>query len=198
VVRDYQKFVHGMRGMPGRTLTAGQSESLRQSIFDGRIVGAIKLYRRAIPDASWAEAQDYVGKLAVELNAKHPEKFAPPLKPWDLNWRLMAGCVVVELGVFAGYWMMMPTAAPAARLLAAAAGFFLAAGACFSLRLKAKWRTPAFAFCTALVGAATAEFSQGPLFGGLAFGACMGLSGLTRNRRNSTPTTTHLKRQTKG
>jgi len=78
VMRDYQKFVHGM---PSRTLPAEQSESLREAILDGDLILAIKLYRRTIPDDSLAEAHDYVGKLNAELKALHPEKFAlPPLK----------------------------------------------------------------------------------------------------------------------
>ena len=73
VVRDYQKYVHGM---PGQTLSAEQTELLRQAIFDGGLRSAIKVYRRLIPDASPAEAKDYIGKLALELKVEQPEKFA--------------------------------------------------------------------------------------------------------------------------
>jgi hypothetical protein len=66
VARDYQRFVYGT---PSRTLSAEQSESLRQAIFDGESVRAIKLYRRTIPDASLEEAQDCVQRLAAELRA---------------------------------------------------------------------------------------------------------------------------------
>jgi len=71
VVRDYQKFVHGM---PGRTLPAELIGSLRQAILERDLAGAVKLYRRTMPEASLAEAQDYVQRLAGELIAKHPEK----------------------------------------------------------------------------------------------------------------------------
>jgi serine/threonine protein kinase len=189
VVRDYQKFVYGI---PSRNLSAEQVESLRQAIFDGDIPRATRLYGRAIPDAGLPEANDYVEKLAAELKAKHPEKFAPPLKPWGLNWRLMGVCVVVELGVLAGYWLMMPPVAPAAKLFAAAAGFLLGVGAFFSLRLKAHWRGATWALCLVLAGYGMAQFSQLAFSGGLVFGAFMILSGLTRKRRKSTPSTTHV------
>src|SRR5208337_3858598 len=102
-------------GMPSRTLPAEQSELLRQAVFDGDIAGAIKLYRRTIPDVSLAEGRDFVVKLAAELKAKHPEQFKG-LKLRDLNWRVMGLCLVAGLGVFAGLWMIMPPVAPAARL----------------------------------------------------------------------------------
>ena len=117
VVRDYQKSVHGVAS---RTLSAEQNKSLLRTIFDGDIVGAIKLYRRTIPDASLAEARDFVGNLAADLKVKHPEKFTPPPKLWDLNWRTMDICLVVELGLFAGFWMMRPLWMPAMRLLVSA------------------------------------------------------------------------------
>jgi tRNA A-37 threonylcarbamoyl transferase component Bud32 len=192
VVQDYQKFVHGMPGMPCRTLTPEQSEPLRQAIFDGHVPRALKLYRRTIPEASWAEARNYVDKLVAELKATHPEKLAPPIKPWDLNWRLMGACLVVEFGVLAGVWMVIPLEAPGTRLLAAAAGFLLGTGAFFSLRLKAHWRGAAWALCLVLAGYAMTQFSQLAFAGGLVFGALMILSGFTPKRRKSAPITTHV------
>jgi hypothetical protein len=191
VVRDYQKFVYGLpsRGLPSRNLSAEQIESLRQAIFDGDIPSAIKLYRRTIPDAGLPEAYDYVGKLAVELKVKQPEKFAPPPNPWDLNWPLMGICLVVEIGVFAGFWMMMPPEAPEAKLFPAAAGLLLGACAFFSLRLKAHWRGATWALClvlAVLAGYGMAQFSQLAFSGGFVFGAFMILSGLTRKRHKST------------
>lgn len=186
VVRDYHKYVHGM---PSRTLSAEQSEALRQAIFERQLVTAIKLYRRTMPDASLAEAQDYVRRLAAELMAKHPEKFAPPPKPWDLNWRLMGVCLAVEFGVFAGFWMMRPPAVPSARLLGAAVGFVYGAGAFFLMRLAGFWRVIGWLLVLALLPVMVAfQFSQLDIYlGGLAFGACMIQSGSARRQRKSTP-----------
>jgi serine/threonine protein kinase len=59
--RDYQKFIHGM---PSRTLTSEQIESLRQAIRNLDLEEAWKLYRRTFPDASQLEAIHYVQKFS--------------------------------------------------------------------------------------------------------------------------------------
>jgi serine/threonine protein kinase len=59
--RDYQKFIHGM---PSRTLSSEQSESLRQAISNNNLEEAWKLYRRTFPDASQIEAIHYVQKFS--------------------------------------------------------------------------------------------------------------------------------------
>ena len=94
VLRDYQKFVHGS---PNRTLPAGQDELLRQAIFDRDVRGAARLYRRNFPGVSRDESTDFVARLNLELQAKEPEKFAPPRKLWDFNWRAMGLCLLIEL-----------------------------------------------------------------------------------------------------
>lgn len=185
LVRDYQQFVHGM---PSRTLSAERHASLRQAILDGDIVDAVKLYRRTLPDVSLAEADNYIRRLADELMSKNPEKFKP-LKLWDLNWRLMGVCVVVEFCVFAGFWVMMPPVSPVARLSAVAAGFLLGAGIFYSMRLKSsRKRTLCGVLSLVPAGLAVPLFSDGAYFGGLAFGACMILSGFTRKRPKFTRT----------
>jgi tRNA A-37 threonylcarbamoyl transferase component Bud32 len=166
VVRDYQKVIHGM---PSQTLSTEQSESLRQAIRDGDTVGAIKLVRRAFPDASLAVANAYLGKFAreelyrqrfpgaslkesregsekhyaeyiAELKAKHPGKFLPS-KPWDLNWWLMSKTLVVEAGLFAGLWLIAPPpVSPGTRLLVYAASFLCGVGIMTSSRVKSSWK----------------------------------------------------------
>jgi hypothetical protein len=59
--RDYQKFIHGM---PSRTLTSEQIESLRQAIRNLDLEEAWKLYRRTFPDASQLEAIHCVQKFS--------------------------------------------------------------------------------------------------------------------------------------
>jgi hypothetical protein len=172
-------------------LTPEQIESLRQAIFEGQIVWAINLYRRTVPDVSLAEAQDYVGTLAAELNAKHPEKFAAP-KPRALNWRLMLFCLLVEVGVFTAFWGMMRPATPSAKLVSFSVGFLFGAGTPLSTRLNPVWKQfLAWILClfmawVVLVPLAP-RFSSPDFFaGGLLFGVGMALSGLTRKRRKST------------
>jgi hypothetical protein len=173
--------------MPSQTLPAEEVESLRQSILDGDPVGAIRRYRRALPDAPLAEANGFVGKLSAELAVKYPEKFAP-LKPWNLNWRAMGICLILGVVVFAWVWTSNPPASPAARLAELSAGFIICAGACFSLRLKARWGR--WLYITFLVSVPLlTPFFQSPVyyFGGCVFGASMMVSGFTRKRRKTAP-----------
>jgi serine/threonine protein kinase len=197
MVRDYQKFVHGM---PSRTLSAEQRDSLRQAIFDGPIPSPATLYRRTFPGASRAEAQDYVGKVAAELLATHPEKLA---KPWDLNWQSMGACLLVELGVLASIWLMMPPVVPAARLFRYAVGFVFGAGALLLRRQHTLWqRMLAYLLFfllvfsgSSLVGPLLAAHPPSTLGSagrldfpvGLVLGICLIMSGFTRKRSKSTP-----------
>ncbi len=197
MARDYQKFVHGM---PSRTLSAEQLESLRQAIFDGPIPSPVTLYRRTFTGASRAEAQDYVGKVSAELLGTHPEKFA---RPWDLNWQSMGACLLVEVGVLASIWLMMPPEVPAARLFRYAVGFVFGAGALLLRRQHALWQRM-LAYLLFFLLVFSGSLLVGPLLSahprstlgsagqldfpiGLVLGACMIMSGFTRKRSKSVP-----------
>jgi hypothetical protein len=123
------------------------------------------------------------GTLTIQLNAKHPEIFSPPPRLWDLNWRAMGHCLVVELAVFAGLWIVMPPVTPAARLLAFAAGFPIGAGVILSLRLKSFWKRflvgPGILLFLALAFLFASAYSHEVIYflGGLAFGGVMIVSG---------------------
>ncbi|HUD47553.1 MAG TPA: serine/threonine-protein kinase [Candidatus Baltobacteraceae bacterium] len=188
VVRDYQKFVHGG---PIRALTPEQSQSLRQAIFDNDIQGAAKLYRQAIPEVSRDESFDFVAKLSVELKAREPEKFSPPVKIWALNWRAMGLCLAIELIVIVFACNSRFTIfyhAPTKELLGLASGFLLGAGIALSFRLRSYPKRFLVILSCILVGAlATSEFYAGNIyFTGLPLGALMIVCGFTRKRRKST------------
>ena len=189
VVRDYQKFVHGT---PSRALSPELSESLRQAILDGQLYRAINLYRHTIPDVSLAEARDYVETLAAELKTKQPEKFAAP-KPRDLNWRWMRICLVIELGVVAFFWGMMPRPVTTTTLLSSGVGFLVGAGLLLATRLKPVWKQfLAWLLCLLLawvvlvVGEVTPPARAEAFLGGLVFGLFVILCGFTPKRHEST------------
>ena len=153
-VRDYQTFVYGM---PSRTLSAQQNDSLRQAILAGDVAGAIKLFRGTFPDASRAEANFFFAKLVEELKAKHPEKFAAPRSLRDLNRLAMGITLMFELVAFAVFWLMTPSAAPVSKLVGCATGFLLGAGyGSLQLPLSQKpfWRFLATTSALLLVGVA--------------------------------------------
>ncbi len=179
VVRDYLRFVHGL---PSRVLSAAQTEPLRQAILDSEIPNAIKLYRQTFPEASREEASEFVGKLAAELKTKHPERFQSP-KPWDLNWREIGRCLLLEAALFVLFWMLMPPVASAQRLLASAAGFLFGAGFIFSMRLGSFWpRRLGMMLCASLAGLAPNFLSHSAIaWEALAF--AFGLAAMVRGSR---------------
>ncbi|MGO8702164.1 MAG: serine/threonine-protein kinase [Limisphaerales bacterium] len=183
VMRDYQKFIHGT---PGRgALSAGQIESMRQAIFDGEPITAMRLYRRTMRGASLVEAKDHVEKLTAELLAKHPDKFAPP-RPLGFNWSLAGIYLLVELAIAAAFWTFVPPKEPGASLSALAFGFLSGAGVLLSLRLPTKWMKFSGMFLCFLLPLIMKPgfFRVGNIyFGSFVMGVFMILSGFTPKRR---------------
>jgi hypothetical protein len=189
VLRDYQKFV---RGSPSRALPAAQRELLRQAIFDRDSRGAAKLYRRAIPGVSRDESTDFVTRFTDELQAKELEKFAPPRKLWDLNWRAMGVCLIIELCALAvTFRMQMLGVAPMAKLPGFGAGFLFGLSMIFSFRLRFLPLRIVVIAASFLTGAlAVPNLYLGPVYlAGFAFGVFLMASGSQRKRRKSAPAT---------
>jgi serine/threonine protein kinase len=191
VVRDYQRFMHGLPGVFDAAAPGGQTDALRQAIFDGDFATATTLHRRTHPADSPDNARNFVAKLAEELRAKQPEKFAAPRKLWDLNWGSMGLVLVIETGAFAMLWIkwtpLLTPVAPAESLLAALEGFPLGAGIVMSFRVKALWQRLLIVVVCLLLAewAASRHSAAGIVFGslGLWFGACMMVNGFRRKRR---------------
>jgi len=190
VWRDYQKFVHGA---PIRILSPEQNELLLQAIFDGDLPSAAKLYRRSFPDVLEHEAGDFVARLNTELKSKHAEKFARPPKWWELNWRALRICLIIELCVFVGFWLFLPPVTDAhwpRKLWAFSFGFFAGAVCLLPLRLKVIWQGIALMFVI-LVPLFLAPFLFKDVLlnyvGGAIFGACTIIAGCIRKRRKYIP-----------
>jgi hypothetical protein len=93
VVRDYQKFVHGL---PGPALSPGQREALAHAIFEGDHFGAVDLYGRFVPDIGREAARDFVSDLTAKLKKNEADKF-PRNLVLNLNWRAMQIVLIFEL-----------------------------------------------------------------------------------------------------
>jgi hypothetical protein len=77
-------------GIPDDKLTG-----IKNALFGGQKIQAIKLYRKAT-DAGLAEAKDAVEKLDAELRAASPEKFSAKSSSGCLSVMAVL-CVVVGL-----------------------------------------------------------------------------------------------------
>ncbi|MBM3994589.1 MAG: serine/threonine protein kinase [Planctomycetes bacterium] len=126
VVRDYWLVQYGR---PSRQVTPEQLQAMSKALEDYDLAAAITIYREAFPEASLAEAQEYVVRLAETLRAQHPDKYVPPtlsLATLNWNWILITGVIeAICMGIF---WAIMPPARPAAFLSQFAFGYLLGAG----------------------------------------------------------------------
>lgn len=99
VVRDYQKTYYGM---PSRELTVEQQSDIRQAALEYDIPQAIRIYRRAVPDAGVVEAREYVVKLIAEIQSKEPGRaLIPVFSLVTLNWKLVAVAIILEAILYA-------------------------------------------------------------------------------------------------
>ena len=164
---------------------------MKARIFVGLDIGAIEIYRKALPETPLDEALDFVNKFATELRTKHPEKFGPPRKLWELNWLGMGKYLFVAAGLFAFIWLFAPPMAPATRFLIFAEWFL--AGAVFILLiflpLKKSWMRLLGLMCIVLPVLVTHRFYQDGIFlVGFLSGISVMASGFTSKRRKSVPT----------
>jgi tRNA A-37 threonylcarbamoyl transferase component Bud32 len=143
VIRDYRLVNYGM---PSRQLTAEQIEPIRRVLEeDCDLAAAIRRYREAAPDASLAEAHQYVIRLFNTLRAKVPGKFVlPPLSLATLNWKRMLRLALIGAFILGGCWYFMPPAHSASAIVQFFGSLLLGmggiAGTRLSTRLKGLWK----------------------------------------------------------
>jgi len=102
VGQDYRQAVYGR---PSRQIDPAQLGRMRESLLAGDPVEAIRIYRKAVPDAGRAEAGRFVGQLALKVEADDPERYAANQpKPWQINWRAVGICLVIEAIVVLAIW----------------------------------------------------------------------------------------------
>ncbi len=78
--RDHTRSMHGA---PVRKLDDATRAAIRSAVEQGDVVAAIKLYRRAVPEAALLEAREHAAIYFKELRAKNPASFAEAYaNPW--------------------------------------------------------------------------------------------------------------------
>jgi hypothetical protein len=191
VVRDYRLANFGRPA-----LTKEQSSAIEREFLELGTVPAIKLYREFLSDASLAEAKAHVDQLESEWRQRDPQQFpAGPLKPQQLNWRLMAITASIEAATLIVLWLAFPAVRPTG--IALAEGFALGLILAATPRLKGGTKRFVIGFVVTVlitlflfgileynVGDSPSG-SQAPSLLGMFFGAALLTSGYTprRNRR---------------
>jgi serine/threonine protein kinase len=109
VGRDYRQAVYGR---PSRPLDPEQLGQMRQSLMDGDPVGALRIYRQAIPSVGRIEAGRFVGQLAQQVEAEDPRRYAAN-QPTGINWRGVGICLLIEAIVVLAVWSTIGPPHPA-------------------------------------------------------------------------------------
>ena len=134
--RDYRQAVYGR---PSRQIDPEQLAAIRALLMDGDVIQAIRVYRAAFPDAGLDEAKRFVTRLAVQVEAEDPERYAASqVRPWDINWRASGKCLIVEaILVCVVWWLMQPMQLHSGLMAAIFFGSWIfGSGLLFSYRFK--------------------------------------------------------------
>lgn len=192
VVRDYQRTWFGA---PSRELSPETIAEIRKTILESDAPQAIRIYRKAVPEASLAEARDYVNQLMADIQSKEPGKLMPPrFSLRTLNWSLIGFCALIEVIVVGLLTLVYSPMQTTAGLWQFIAGVAFGIGILMGPRLDAIWKRvlvllPGILLVT--VGSAPMRQAGTPYFFtwcymiGIICGSFLLISGYTKNRRRS-------------
>ena len=190
-VGDYRRSLFGA---PQRKLTGELNYDIERALIERDFREAIRLYQHAFSDAGRAEARTFVLQRYDEIRRQKPNEMAAAApRFWDLNWRYMAVCAVIESPLVAAYWLVMQPASASGMALGWVVGAALAVGmtATFHLVRFGKRFLAMLPPMAALivVGVMAYNSSTGDGFGrSMFFGTCCGAaliaSGFIRKHRH--------------
>ena len=166
---------------------------MERALLDRDFRKAIGLYQNAFGDAGYAEARTFVLQEFDKLRRQKPRELAAAAPSiWDLDWRLMAVCGLLEILVVAAYWWIFQPASA----LGIAIGWWL--GVALAIAFFAMVRLVSFGkrilatlpFAASLISFATLTYRSGwgdgfgrSLFFGVFIGAALVTSGAIRRHR---------------
>ena len=172
-------------------MTAEQIEPIRRALEEEYdLTAATQRYREAAPQASLAEAKQYVLHLFLSLRRQHPEKFAPPpLSLATMNWKGIGICVAIEAIALIELWFRYATPSHSLSTVSQFAySFLLGMGLIAGLRVKGYWKRLLLlipALVVMIVSetivhrlAEASSHSPGPCLCGFFFGMVLMMSGL--------------------
>jgi hypothetical protein len=198
VIRDYRMVQYGIIPDPKDCflrwqLTLEQVDSIYRALKDDNWPAAIERFREGAPNASQAEASQYVLRLFFSLPAKYPEMFVQPVSLATLNWIALLKCALFETVILCLLWYVMPPSHPLSAVseFAYSVLFGMAARACLSV--KGLWKrlllwAPALAamILSEIIVPRLAEASShsvGPYLCGVSFGFLLMVSAFSLRRR---------------
>jgi tRNA A-37 threonylcarbamoyl transferase component Bud32 len=124
---DYRRSLFGG---PQRTLAAALNEDIDRALLERDVREAIRLYQHAFSDAGRAEAQAFVLQRFDDIRTQKPKEFAAAApRLWDLNYRNMGVCALIEVPIVVAFWLFMQPASS----IGIAAGWVIGAAMALSI-----------------------------------------------------------------
>lgn len=87
---------------PNAPIPATQIEQIRNALFAGNKIEAIKLFRAGAPEASLAEAKTAVEALEAQLRASSPERFAAKRSGCAVHATMTVGSLIAVIA-----WLLL-------------------------------------------------------------------------------------------
>jgi tRNA A-37 threonylcarbamoyl transferase component Bud32 len=108
--RDHIRSVHGA---PAHKIDDATTEAIGKAVAQGDFVGAMGLYRRAVPEAGLLEAREHVTSRVSEFRIADPAGYAEVYaNPWRAL-RVQPTVLAAAVALVAAVWIMARPAEPA-------------------------------------------------------------------------------------
>ena len=170
LLRLWQDYRRRQHGIPVRSLRPDDQTAIRAAVEEFDLGSAIRLYRKAVPEAGTVEARDYVMRAADEFRQALPEKYAAvSIQPWwKMNYRALALCGALETASVVIYCAFFPPEQPAYVAYGLATSFAFGVIMIGSVRFPKQFLIP-FALLLAMTGGGdvpSGTFLVGTMLGG--------------------------------
>ena len=102
--RDYRQATYGRTSYQ---IDPEQLDQMREFLLDGDDTAAVRTYCKAVPNAGLGEANQVVKKLAIQVEAEAPERYAAnQRKLWQINWSATGLCLLIEVIIVSAVWFL--------------------------------------------------------------------------------------------
>jgi len=192
LVASWRDYVRCTEGAPNRRIDDATHDAIRGAVEQMNFAGALKLYRRAVPEAGRLEANDYAMRIADEFRRKEPERYKSAFnRPWwDVNLQPMLIVAVIEIALGVVLWFAFTPAEPGPAAWSIFTGLLYGIAVVISSRLRGFRKKFLLFFSAMMLTMLAGEYfvgarphSQMPLvLAGIAAGVCLMRAGYRRRR----------------
>jgi len=162
LARDYREATYGRTE---QVIEDHVLEDIRKALFAGDRIGAVKIYRRALPRKGLADANRFIKQLEAQLSEDESGRVSSASSQSSaINWRLVSICLFCEIFVVAIILQVFKPLLFSVTIISLMGGFVVALGAGFLTRSSAANANRAVAAYVALTLLGFALTLVGPRF----------------------------------